>query len=350
MQWVPTPVKPITQPDRYIQVSPPLRATYIAQAILWEPQNIAALTAGRIRQGEPTSLQPDQEVLCTYIYKTHEELGGTSPKFECQGQNGETYRIKYGVRAHTTVAASRLLWALGFGAAISTPVKVICASCPPAPWNKPQPIQGEATFKEAVVQKLKDGKEITILGKAEVGWSWKKDLPLVSDDAGGATRAQVDALKLIVVLVQQGDSKAAQQKLICRPEDYDPNRDICRKPYMYVYDLGSTFGSDGLSVHPLNFEKWKHKSVFTGQASCIGNLRQDVGNGRDGLTFPKISEDGRLFLADLLSQFISDRSRVVAMFEVAHMEMADHRHSAEDWADVFTSKAREIINHSPCPK
>src|SRR5262249_6471719 len=154
-----------------------------------------------------------------------------------RGQNGKTYRIKYGVKAHTTVAASRLLWALGFGAAISTPVEVICADCPRDPWNKPQPIQGETSFKEAVNQKTKEGKEITIQGEAEVGWSWKKDLPLVSDAAGGAPRAQVDALKLIAVILQQGDSKAAQQKLICRPGDYDPNTDVCRKAYMYVYDL-----------------------------------------------------------------------------------------------------------------
>jgi hypothetical protein len=40
---------------------------------------------------------------------------------------------------------------------------------------------------------------------------------------------------------------------------------------------------------------------------------------------------------------------VVAMFEVAHMEMAYPRHSADDWADVFTSKALEIINHPSCP-
>jgi len=350
MHWVPNQVKPITQPERYIQVSLQTRAAYLAQAILWEPQNIAEMTPEQIHQGEPTSPQPDQEVLCTYLHKTHEELGGTSPKFECLGENGKTFRIKYGLKAHTTVAASRLLWALGFGAAISTPVKVICADCPPDPWNKPTPIEGKTTFKEAVVQELKEGKEITIRGKAEVGWSWKKDLPLVSTAVGGATRAQVDALKLIAVLIQQGDSKAVQQKLICRPGDYDSNADECRKPYMYVYDLGNTFGSDGLKVHPLNFERWKHKSVFTDQTSCIGNLRQDIGNGRDGLTFPKISEEGRLFLADLLTQFIANRSRVVAMFEVAHMKMADHRHSAEDWADVFTAKVREIINHPTCPK
>src|SRR5262249_8138600 len=157
LQWVQSPVRPITQPEWYIQVSPQARAAYLAQAILWEPQNIE-MTAERIGQGEPTYIQPDQDVSCTYLYNTNVDLSGTSPQFDRQVQNVKTYRIKYGVRAHTTVAASRLLWALGFGAAISTPVKVICAGCPPDPWNKPQPIQGKTTFKEAVIQELKRGK------------------------------------------------------------------------------------------------------------------------------------------------------------------------------------------------
>jgi len=104
----------------------------------------------------------------------------------------------------------------------------------------------------------------------------------------------VNALTLIAVLLQHGDSKAAQQKPICRPQDYVPNEELCRLPYMYIYDLGKTFGSGGLKVHPLNFERWKHQSVFTDPATCIGNLRQNAGKGRDGLTFPEISEQGRL--------------------------------------------------------
>jgi len=105
-----------------------------------------------------------------------------------------------------------------------------------------------------------------------------------------------------------------------------------------------------LRVHPLDFERWKHKTIFKDRATCIGNLHQNAGNGRVGLTLPRISEEGRLFLAGILQQFIADRSRVVAMFAVAHMEMADPEHTADDWADVFISKAQEIINHSPCPK
>jgi hypothetical protein len=182
-----------------------------------------------------------------------------------------------------------------------------------------------------------------------VGWSWRNDLPLVSEKEGGARRAQVDAMKLIAVLLQHGDSKAAQQKLICRPRDFVPDEELCRQPYMYIYDLGKTFGSDGLKVHPLDFERWKHQSVFTNPVTCIGNLRQNAGNGRDGLTFPEISEQGRLFTANLLSQCIANRSRIVAMFAAAHFERADPRYSLDNWADVFISKAREIINHVPCP-
>src|SRR5215470_1052544 len=74
MQWVPSPVRPITQPERYIQVSPQARAAYLAQAILWEPQNTAEMMAEQIRRREPTSLQPDQDVSCTYLCKTQEDL------------------------------------------------------------------------------------------------------------------------------------------------------------------------------------------------------------------------------------------------------------------------------------
>lgn len=307
------------------------------------------MTAEQVRLGEPASLQPDEVISCTYIYKTRKELGGLSPKFECRGRNGETYRIKYGQKAHTAVAASRLLWALGFGAVISTPVKVVCGGCSSDPWNSLEPIEGGTRFEDAMFQQLKEGKEITLPGEAEVGWSWATDLPLVSAGDGGATRAQVDALKLIAVLLQHGDSKSAQQKLICRPQDYDPEEHFCRQPYMYIYDPGKTFGSDGLRVHPLDFEKWKQKFVFSDPVACIGNLRQNAGNGRDGLTFPEISEQGRLFAGKLLSQFTADRGRVAAMFAVAHFELADPKHSAGDWADVFISKTREIVNHTPCP-
>src|SRR5262249_27942955 len=85
MQWVPSPVRPITQPEWYIQVSPQARAAYLAQAILWEPPNIAEMTAERIRQGEPTSLQPDQDVSCTYLYNS-------STSAACRGSSAEWHR------------------------------------------------------------------------------------------------------------------------------------------------------------------------------------------------------------------------------------------------------------------
>src|SRR5262249_29259591 len=162
--------------------------------------------------------------------------------------------------------------------------------------NKHGTIGGKNTFKEAVVQEMKIGKEITIYDKAELGWSWKNDLPLVSEKQGGATEAEVDALKLMAGLFQNRGSKTRHKKMICRPQDYDKGKNDCRRPYLYVYDAGETFGSDGLRVHPLDFERWKNKTIFRDRATCIGNLRQNAGNGRDGLTLPRISDEGRLFL------------------------------------------------------
>jgi hypothetical protein len=341
--------EPLTHPEYYIQVDPGTRAAYIARAQLWQPRNISALTPAGIRAGEKSALRNDQEITCNYVQRTKEQLGGRAPKFECVSKDGQTYRVKYGKpKAYTTVAASRLFWALGYGADIVTPVKVTCQGCSPDPWKNPAQSKGQVRFDEATVEKLQPGKEITLKGKSEVGWSWKKDLPLVSAEKGGATRGQVDGLALLAAIVQHGDSKSEQQKLICRPNDYDAKTDTCRRPYMYVHDLGRTFGADGIFVKPLDFEKWAHKAVWKDSEHCVANIRENIGNGDDGLNYPRISEEGRAFLAGLLSQLIARRDNVVAIFDAAHFGNLDDRHPAGAWADLFIRKAEEVINHPAC--
>jgi hypothetical protein len=341
---------PIEHSEGYIQVDRETRAEFIARARLWELHNINALTPGNIRSGQKTNLTNDQAITCDYVPEKKQELGGSTPKFRCIGSGGQTYHVKYGKpKAYTAVVASRLLWALGYGADISTPVRVICNGCPHDPWNHPVKISGRTRFDEAVIDELQKGKEITLSGKTEVGWSWKKDLPLVSEQKGGAPKAQVDGLKLLSALIQHVDSKPAQQKLICRPKDYDAKGDTCRQPYMYVHDFGNTFGSGGLKVHPLNFREWAGKRVWKDSRKCVADVQQNVGNGDDGLNYPKISEEGRVFLAHLLSQLIANRDNVVAIFDAAHIGNVDHTHTAKDWAAVFIEKAQEVIDHSPCP-
>src|SRR4029077_20051397 len=100
-----------------------------------------------------------------------------------------------------------LFWALGFGAERMYPLRVACKGCPPA-------ILHETDV--ASVERKMPGTDIDT--PHIKGWAWP-ELDLVEPAAGGAPRAQRDALKLLATLIQHTDSKPEQQRLICRSRD-----------------------------------------------------------------------------------------------------------------------------------
>ena len=126
---------------------------------------------------------------------------------------------------YAEVAASRLFWALGFGADRMYPVRVVCRGCP-------SNIQGTDI---ASIQRKMPGKEIeTATGS---GWAWP-ELDLVDPTTDGAPRAERGALKLLAVFIQHTDSKPEQQRLICvsqreKRQDGEP----CAETFMMVHDL-----------------------------------------------------------------------------------------------------------------
>ena len=67
---------------------------------------------------------------CNYVER---DMGGNTPKFACRLANGDEVKVKYGRdngEVYAEVAASRLLWALGFSADAMYPVRVRCHGCP----------------------------------------------------------------------------------------------------------------------------------------------------------------------------------------------------------------------------
>ena len=91
--------------------------------------NVASLD---IRTGPPSpgGFAPDALVSCEYVDKP---LKGQSPKFFCSLGDHDEVKVKYGRsngEVYAEVAATRLLWALGFGADHMYPVRVVCRGCP----------------------------------------------------------------------------------------------------------------------------------------------------------------------------------------------------------------------------
>jgi hypothetical protein len=335
-------------------LTPQARMDAIRRAQVWMPVDVPAMD---IKAGPPGkgALAPEQPVACDFLER---KLGGTSPKFACTEASGEELKVRYGAdngEVYAGVAATRLFWALGFGANPTYPVRVTCRGCPADPWHGVSPAGKPVVFDPADVERKMPGKTMATPGHE--GWSWS-ELDRVDDTHGGAPRAQRDALKLLAALVQHVDSKARQQKLLCLPGGKAGGKEgDCARPFMMVSDLGLTFGRSHLfsrhlnRIASMNLQNWASIPVWKDPERCVAKLQRSFSGTLDD---PRISEAGRKFLADLLVQ-LSDR-QIHDLFEVARVDRRprDPGHgpataSADDWARAFTRKRNEIVRHS-CPE
>src|SRR5438128_213869 len=111
-----------------VAISEP-RAALIARSAVWRPTDIPSMDLEQGPRG-PGSFAPGETITCDFV---HKQLGGASPKFPCRLPDGAELKVKYGGtngEVYGEVAASRLLWALGFGADRMYSVRVICHGCP----------------------------------------------------------------------------------------------------------------------------------------------------------------------------------------------------------------------------
>ena len=170
------------------------------------------------------------------------KLTGDTPKFLCDLGGGDVVKVKYNTgEVYAEVAASRLLWAIGFGSERDYPVQVTCHDCPIEPWYWSSERKVDVSkFRFASIQRKLQGKEIAL--PSLEGWAWP-ELDGVDERAGGAPAAQRDALKLLAVFLQHSDSKAGNQGFLCLPDgvvkDEAGNED-CNEPLMYIHDVGLT--------------------------------------------------------------------------------------------------------------
>jgi hypothetical protein len=330
------------------RLSPEARLVAIRRAHVWTPAKVSTMDLKAGPQG-PGSVAPNETVTCDYIEK---DMDGRSPKFTCQLSPGDEVKIKYGKEngeVYGEVAATRLLWALGFGADRMYPVRVVCRGCPPDPRANSKPKPGEVvTFEPAALEREVEGQVQE--GKNSKGWAFP-ELDLVQETAGGAPRAHRDALKLLAVLIQHTDSKPEQQRLLCTAGEHTgKDGEPCLHPFMMISDLGLTFGHANVynraSVGSVNFEQWSRTKVWSDAKACIGDIsRSQTGT----LDHPRIGEAGRKFLADLLVQLTDAQLR--DLFGVARFPErtgAGRPGTLEEWVSAFKQKRDEIVNQT-CP-
>jgi len=324
------------------------RSELLKRAQVWTATNIPAMD---LRHGpeRPGAFQPGEEVVCDYVYE--KELPGTSRKFNCAITKNDVVKVRYGQdngKIEGEVLATRLLWALGFGADGVYPVKVRCRGCSANPWVDRQPEAGEQIFDPAAIERKFPGHEIEV-GKNDGGWSWK-ELRHVDERLGGAPTAQLDAMRLLAVFIQHTDNKIINERFVCLPGGLTDG--ACSRPFLFMHDVGLTFGHANLfddnNEGSVSFEDWAATPLWRANPKmCVGHMRRSASGM---LGDPQISEAGRKFLADLLVQ-LTDK-QLHDLFEVAQVERRSRKPgteapaaSVDEWVSVFKAKREEIVNN-----
>ncbi len=304
-------------------------------------------------------------VNCEFVPK---KVSGTTPKFDCRLASGEVVKIKYGwsPERHGEVAATRLLNALGFGAdRVSMVEHVRCNGCPRWPFETrilaeqfflaglfERSVNDERAreFEWASIEHKIPGREIEV-GEFK-GWDWR-ELALVDRAAGGASDAELDALRLMAVFLAHWDNKATNQRLVCAGPDTSEKQDLedpessgtCKTPLLILQDVGATFGPT-----KVKYGAWAALPVWKDPARCIVSMETLPYNG---ILFPPIpiSEGGRSLLAARLRK-LSD-AQIYAIFQGARFpDPVTEEVPARDltpWVQAVQKKVREIADHTPCP-
>jgi len=335
-----------------------VREDALARARVWVPPPVPSARADLSRNPPgPGAFDAAADVDCEFRLAP---IGGSTPKFECTLPDGDHVKVKYGAlngELPAEVAATRLLSALGFPTDRMYKVhSVRCHGCPPLPQQALQCLaQGQmplvclqgasaatvVTFAPAVIERPLDGRKIET--DAAHGWSWY-ELEKIDATSGGATRAQVDALRLLAVVLAHWDNKDANQKLLCPPGVQGPDGG-CRAPIAAIGDLGSTFGP-----WKVDLQNWSRVPVWADARACRVSMKALP---FAGATFPdtQISEAGRQVALDLLRPLTRDQLNALfaesGMAAFSHVLAAARQPSA--WTEALLDKVRQIDAGGPCP-
>ena len=367
------------------------RLDYLGKAVIWQdpgrktPEDILNGQPGRFPFDFAEATSPEG-LPCEFV-QPGRQLGGKTQKFICRGPNGQTARVKYYEPPHGnreifgSVASTRLMWALGFDADAVYPVRVNCIDCPKDPWTG----RGDRSSRvlTSVIEARFQGTLILSGHNSEEGWTWAQlDHAIQNLPAGefrDRQRTHFEALTLLGVLIQHGDRKSSQQRLVCRGEINFEAGDVhpasssdgsgwtlpalferrgemaCKEPVVTVQDAGATFGAAGAFTDritsKMSLKHWASKPVFRDapdSTECVGELSISLHSGAPGEPHQLISEQGRQFLLEQLKRL--DDAHLKALFTVAQVEVLGDENRYEDpdsgtvhtgvdaWVTVFKKK------------
>ena len=267
----------------------------------------------------------------------------------------------------TEVAASRIMWVLGFPADHVYPLgSAACIGCTADPFDsnlKENTASLKAPpniFKVASAERETPWQPIDPEG--DETWSWSDAAKFYADgEWTHQQRVEYDAYRLALGLFHYHNAIAQQNRLACAqwaPETAGQPR-VCQRPMIFVQDLGSTFGkakgaSDLFGTNPRgSFSDWESQTVFTNPQAC--ELRATLDGDKHVL------KEAQELMIQRLGRL--DPQTVRTIFSVARFQMMDQKQlrrlrdggsqnpeeaALDEWTNTFLKRIQEIKSATNC--
>jgi hypothetical protein len=261
----------------------------------------------------------------------------------------------------TTVAASRIMWLLGFPADhVYSAASASCIGCGDDPFGK-KLADNTASLKDApvifkVVSAERELPWDEINPEDDETWSWTDAAKFYSDgEWTHQQKVEYDAYRLALGLIHYHNALPQQNRLDCAEweQQTSGHPKICKKPIIYVHDLGSTFGKkrsalDLFGTNPRgSFSAWEPQTVFVDSGSCV--LRAPL------LGDKQVLKEAQDIMIHRLTRL--DHDTVKAIFRIARFQMMDQKQlgrlransvqnveeaALDEWTNTFMKREDEI--------
>jgi hypothetical protein len=167
--------------------------------------------------------------------------GGTNPKFDATDRSGNKWRVKLGIESKPEIAASRLLWAVGYFSNDNYYVAELQVDALKHERRWKQFMKADGMLTGARLQHAHDGEKKT------GDWSWRHN-PFKGS-------REFDGLRVMMALISNWDLKDDNNAIL--EEKEHPAHQLYE-----VTDLGTAFGTSGKSYtsdeSKSNLEAYRH--------------------------------------------------------------------------------------------
>lgn len=267
----------------------------------------------------------------------------------------------------TEVAASRIMWVLGFPADHVYPMgSVTCIGCGDDPFTNDLKTNTASLKSSPTVFKVVSAERevpwYTIQPEGDETWAWEDAAKFYSDGTWThQQRVEYDAYRLALGLIHYHNAIAQQNRLSCAEfaAKVQGQPKTCTQPMIYAQDLGSTFGKakgamDVFGQNPRgSYSDWEPQTVFSNLASC--ELRATMDGDK------QVLKDAQDLMIQRLARL--DAQTVKSIFRTARFQMMDQKQirklrdagsanpeedALDQWTNTFLKRLDEIRTAKGC--